>query len=63
MRAFGVASACTSPDEFRGGQGLSRHGIYLAEPDGIVRIAHHIALAVLEVERGVDTALFQPYGL
>ena len=41
----------------------ARLGVYLAERDRIVGIAHHVAFLSFEVERGVDAALLQPHGL
>ena len=43
-----------SPKRLAGAQGGACHGVDLAERDGRVGIRHHIALAVLEVERRVD---------
>jgi len=61
--SFWVTPARTVPNAARGLQRLARLGVDLAEPDAIVGIAHHVAVAVLEVERRVDATLFQPYGV
>ena len=62
MRAFRVASARTVPNAFGGGQLFAGHRVDLAEEDTHVRVAYQVALAVFEVERGVDAALLQPDG-
>ena len=61
MRSFRVSSASASPYAAAFGELLACCGVNLAESDGVVGIAHHIAFAVFEIQRGVDALLLQPY--
>ena len=62
MRSFGIATTRTTPQRLALGQLLARCWVYLAEHDGVVGVADHVALAVLEPQRGVDALLLQPDG-
>ena len=62
MWTFWIASAITLPQLLALGELLARLRVYLAKPDGIARIAHHIALAILKIERWVDALLLEPDG-
>ena len=61
MWSFGIASACALPYAAALRELLSCGRIYLAERDGIVGIADHIAFPVFEIQRGVDALLLQPH--
>ena len=63
MRSLGIATAHAPPQRTALGELPTRLGVDLAEHDGVVGIAHHVAFAVLEEERGVDALLLQPDGL
>ena len=60
VRSLWVTSARTLPQRLAVGQLLARLRVDLAQHDGVVGIAHHVALPVFEVERRVDALLFQP---
>lgn len=58
-----IASARAAPECLAGRQLLACLRIYLAEHDGIIGIADHVAMAILEVERRVYALLLQPDGV
>ena len=62
MWAFGIASAITLPEFLARRELFARLRVDFAEPDGIARIAHHVALSVFEIKRRVDALLLQPHG-
>lgn len=61
MRAFGVSSSCALPECFAGRKLLAALGVNLAQHNGVVGVADHVAFSVFKIERGVNTLLLQPY--
>ena len=62
MWAFGIASAITLPEFLARRELFARLRVDFAEPDGIARIALHVALSVFEIKRRVDALLLQSHG-
>ena len=60
MRSLRMTAAGATPQLPALGELLARLGVDLAQPDGCAGVADHVALAVLEVQRGVDTLLLEP---
>ena len=63
MRSLRISASRASPERFAWSELFSCLHVYLTEHDGIVGVRHHITLAILEPQRGVDTLLFQPHRL